>query len=529
MIGPSASQTMPAAATAPRVDDRDGALPHTRTGGPTGAQTHAGGHAGPDAAAGPQPQPVDRRVPTLFGLTATEIHDRYWASRGIQVIRNGELTEIVEDAELFLLMAPNLLAIFDTYEPVDQLTWLKPQVMWLRLSDAREHAYREYVSISEDGRFQSFRRDYGAGDTRLARVALSPNPRLAHLWREAPNARVGWQQLRRAVPEVRRASASVTGLAYDRDLPQETMQFLRYMVGHWSRPDMTIPGLRRLAGGVWAHEQADVAPEVKYVGPSWIGAARQLDAQSTVVGPAVLWDAPESDPPQQKKVDWSELGPSDLDQVNIRPVRMPSGVSRVVKRAFDIVMALVGLAITLPMYPLIMLAIWIEDGRPFFFAHGRETLGGREFPCMKFRSMYNNAEEVRRKLLEEGANGVDGPQFFIEDDPRITKVGNFLRKTQLDEVPQLFNVLVGHMSLVGPRPLPRKENQFCPPWREARLSVRPGLTGLWQVKRTRAEGLDFQEWIRFDIEYVENASFWLDLKLILLTVAQIVGIGKNNP
>src|SRR5207248_7868201 len=103
-----------------------------------------------------------------------------------------------------------------------------------------------------------------------------------------------------------------------------------------------------------------------------------------------------------------------------------------------------------------------------------------------------------------------GPQFYIEWDVRVTKVGRFLRQTRLDELPQFFNVLRGQMSVVGPRPSPFKENQFCPAWREARLSVRPGITGLWQVKRTRTVGLDFQEWIKYDIEYVENASFSLD-------------------
>ena len=98
-----------------------------------------------------------------------------------------------------------------------------------------------------------------------------------------------------------------------------------------------------------------------------------------------------------------------------------------------------------------------------------------------------------------------------------------MRKTRLDVWPQFFNVLVGHMSVVGPRPSPFKENQFCPPWREARLSVRPGITGLWQVKRTRRAGQDFQEWIRYGIEYVENASFWLDMVIIVRTVGAILG------
>jgi lipopolysaccharide/colanic/teichoic acid biosynthesis glycosyltransferase len=110
----------------------------------------------------------------------------------------------------------------------------------------------------------------------------------------------------------------------------------------------------------------------------------------------------------------------------------------------------------------------------------------------------------------------------MENDPRITRVGRVLRKYHLDELPQFFNVLVGDMSVVGPRPSPRKENQFCPPWREARLSVRPGITGLWQVCRTRRAGSDFQEWIKYDLEYVERRTFWLDMKIIAQTVWQIL-------
>jgi lipopolysaccharide/colanic/teichoic acid biosynthesis glycosyltransferase len=110
----------------------------------------------------------------------------------------------------------------------------------------------------------------------------------------------------------------------------------------------------------------------------------------------------------------------------------------------------------------------------------------------------------------------------MDDDPRITRIGRFLRKTNLDELPQFWNVLAGDMSVVGPRPSPEDENQFAPAWREARLSVKPGITGLWQIRRTRKAGSDFQEWIKYDIEYVERQSLWLDLRIIWRT-AILVG------
>jgi lipopolysaccharide/colanic/teichoic acid biosynthesis glycosyltransferase len=205
-------------------------------------------------------------------------------------------------------------------------------------------------------------------------------------------------------------------------------------------------------------------------------------------------------------------------------INLPSGTGwrRIGQRIFDIAFASLVLLLTLPIYPLIMLAIWLEDGRPFFFGHLRETVGGREFRCLKFRTMRKDADSMKAQLAS--GNQSDGPQFFIENDPRVTRVGRLLRKTNLDELPQFINVLRGEMSVVGPRPSPRKENQFCPAWREARLSVRPGITGLWQVSRTRRQGLDFQEWIRFDVEYVEHASWRLDLIIILKTLRLLTGV-----
>jgi lipopolysaccharide/colanic/teichoic acid biosynthesis glycosyltransferase len=164
--------------------------------------------------------------------------------------------------------------------------------------------------------------------------------------------------------------------------------------------------------------------------------------------------------------------------------------------------------------------VWLEDGRPFFYGQRRETLGGREFLCWKFRSMRKDADRIKKEL--KARNQADGPQFFMAQDPRLTRVGKFIRKTNLDELPQFWNVLRGEMSIVGPRPSPRAENQYCPPWREARLSVRPGITGLWQVKRTRRQGLDFQEWIKFDIQYVERQSLLLDMRILWETFVVVL-------
>ncbi len=138
--------------------------------------------------------------------------------------------------------------------------------------------------------------------------------------------------------------------------------------------------------------------------------------------------------------------------------------------------------------------------------------------------MLRDADKLATQLAER--NICDGPQFLLRNDPRVTRVGGVLRRFQIDEFPQFWNVLLGQMSIVGPRPSPEEENQYCAPWRDLRLSVRPGITGLWQLKRTRAPGRDFQEWIRYDVEYVRRANFWLDLSLCVQTVWILV-LGKR--
>jgi len=247
-----------------------------------------------------------------------------------------------------------------------------------------------------------------------------------------------------------------------------------------------------------------------------VGAGRSIQLKTALIGPAVLWDQPESRPTTED-IQWLDIEPT-APPADPNPREVPP-LGRAVKRIFDITFSLFGIMCSIWLYPFIILAIWLEDGGPFFFAHKRETLGGREFGCIKFRSMRKDAELIKEQLMKQ--NQADGPQFFMENDPRLTRVGRVIRKYNLDELPQFFNVLKGDMSIVGPRPSPHKENQYCPAWREARLSVRPGITGLWQVRRTRRAGADFQEWIKYDIEYVENMSWWLDIRIIWQTVSQI--------
>ncbi len=186
------------------------------------------------------------------------------------------------------------------------------------------------------------------------------------------------------------------------------------------------------------------------------------------------------------------------------------------KRLLDLVAAVVGLLVLSPLFAVVAVLIKMTSSGPVFFAHYREGKDGREFPCLKFRTMVADAHRQQRNLYQQ--NQLDGPQFKLENDPRLTRIGRFLRQTNLDELPQLINVLLGQMSLVGPRPSPFRENQICVPWRRARLSVRPGITGLWQLCRDRRQAGDFHQWIYYDLAYVRHFSIWLDLKILFYTL-----------
>jgi len=454
-------------------------------------------------------------VPTIWGCTPHQLHDRFWAAFGVQVVRQRERSEIVEGAELFLLCEAGTFVLFRLSQVIETLYWLDPSLLVLRIRADRSRAYQERA-VTEDDRLVRFQRVYRDARGRSVRVALTPDREIAKLWQHAPAGESPWRWLRSHIARDRRAARVISARVFDSNDDAQTMECLQGMMRAWARPDTTIRRARRPRVGVWADSAAQIDDKASFVAPVWIGAGRKVEAGAHVVGPAVLWDDPAARPPADE-VTWLDIEPASLAPGAPRRIlrRTVPG-----KRAFDVVFSLAALLLTLPLYPFVALAILLEDGRPIFFSHRRETLGGREYPCLKFRSMKKSADVSKAQLA--GSNQADGPQFYIKDDPRVTRVGRFLRKCQIDELPQLLNVLVGHMSIVGPRPSPHDENQFCPPWREARLSVRPGLTGLWQVSRTRRQGLDFQEWIRFDLDYVENASWALDAKIIAQTVGVVV-------
>ena len=193
-------------------------------------------------------------------------------------------------------------------------------------------------------------------------------------------------------------------------------------------------------------------------------------------------------------------------------------MSLALKRVMDIAGGLVGIILFGPLMLATAIAIRFESRGPIMFRQTRAGRNGRKFTMLKFRSMVVDAEEKKAALMH--LNEMGGPVFKIKHDPRITRVGRFIRKTSIDELPQFFNIFMGDMSLVGPRPpLPAEVEQY-EPWQRRRLSVKPGLTGAWQVSGRNQ--IDFEEWMQLDLDYIDNWSLWLDIKIIFKTVPTVL-------
>lgn len=462
--------------------------------------------------------PIASSSLTIWGLGPRALHDHYWASRGVQVVWAGGRTEIVRKAELYLLVDPRVLTLFDLEDWIDVLNWTKPDILLLRIHARRDMGYREVFSTNQDGDFAGFQRRYKSEQVLSTRVGLTCEVELAEAWAATESVAGGWRQLRSAIPGPYRETRSSPARIYRQSDDSEVAKFIEDLTTIWNHPGSTISRARKISSKVWADQDAAIDKNTKIVGPVWIGAGRRLSADDVVIGPAAIWDDP-AKRPEPERIRWADIEPTGgADRAGHR--HQVSQWGRGGKRAFDLVFALIALLLTLPVYPFVMLAILLDDGWPFFFTHERETLGGRTFRCIKFRSMRKDSDAMKAQLAQQ--NQADGPQFFMDDDPRLTRVGRILRRTNIDELPQFINVLLGHMSVVGPRPSPHLENQYCAEWREARLSVRPGITCIWQVRRTRLRGRDFQEWIKFDIQYVDTMNWKLDLKLIWQTVLVVI-------
>jgi exopolysaccharide biosynthesis polyprenyl glycosylphosphotransferase len=190
-----------------------------------------------------------------------------------------------------------------------------------------------------------------------------------------------------------------------------------------------------------------------------------------------------------------------------------------IKRLMDLILVLGTMPLVLPVMGLIALAIKLDDGGPIFFVQERVGLRKRLFPMLKFRSMVVDAEAKLKEV--EHLNEAEGPNFKIADDPRITRVGKFIRKTSLDELPQLLNVIRGHMSLVGPRPMSQRDVElFDKGIQRKRFSVKPGLTCIWQI--SGRSNLSFERWLELDLKYIDEWNLWMDLKILFKTVPVVL-------
>ncbi len=214
--------------------------------------------------------------------------------------------------------------------------------------------------------------------------------------------------------------------------------------------------------------------------------------------------------------------PDDIKEKNyVPPKKKP--VYEICKRVFDLVMSTIALILLSPVFLIVAIAIKKEDGGPVFYTSTRLTKGGKEFRMYKFRSMCIDAEEKKEALEEQ--NEMQGPAFKMKEDPRVTKVGKFIRKTSIDELPQLVNIIKGDMSIIGPRPpLPEEVAQYTP-YQMHRLDVITGLA-CYHECQGRSEETDFEKWVEADLKYIRERSMLTDLKIIFMTI-KVVLTGKG--
>jgi lipopolysaccharide/colanic/teichoic acid biosynthesis glycosyltransferase len=303
------------------------------------------------------------------------------------------------------------------------------------------------------------------------------------------------------------------------------------------RPAVTLAHTARLQGPVVVQDGCVVEEGATVIGPSVLGRGSRVSAGATVVQcvVAAAQTVPASTTVRHRLVvDHPEpLESAVTPAVSFTPpaggwgalsedtsaVQQP--LYPLLKAPLDILLAAILLILVSPLLLVLAVLVKLDSKGPILYGDRREGRGGRGFKCWKFRTMITGADA--RQLLLMRQNQMDGPQFKMEHDPRVTRMGRWLRPLSLDELPQLFNVVLGQMSFVGPRPSPFRENQMCVPWREARLSVLPGITGLWQVCRHDRSFGDFHQWIYYDLLYVRHMALLVDIKILIATVITLGG------
>lgn len=409
---------------------------------------------------------------------------------------------------------------------------------------------REKMQLTPKGKVAGFRRLYSDS------VTLSPVPDdwPAHLFirSEVFNKFLTDGTLSLSFSEIRERSrensmkiraVNLGGTVLDLENENDLLTFCRIVLDDMPKEEtaagnsVTLAGDSRLKGKVLLGKNITIGPKVRIIGPSIICDNAKINEgsiiSSSIIGSNICIPCEsifhnrivmdKSKPEDSyKKINISfsnypNVSQGAEDRFRLWPIY---SYARFFKRVADIFAAAVVLILFTPLMLVIAAAIKLTSPGPIFYRDKRQGLHGKNFNCLKFRTMITGANKIQEKL--RFISQVDGPQFKMADDPRISFVGRFLRETYIDEIPQFVNVLLGQMSVVGPRPSPESENTLCPFWRDARLSVRPGITGLWQLYRTRRPMKDFQEWIYYDTEYVKNLSLRMDLSVCWKTAKKLI-------
>ena len=462
----------------------------------------------------------------VWGLTATQLHDAYWASHGVACVELGSGTPPQPSADLYLLVERGQAVIFDLRRIAESLLWNKAHLTRVRVTEPVSAEYGEHLQLASDGTVAQIERRYRAQQRVSTQVFLATRADDAAHW-SASNTQAEARASMRRHRRIRFDTAECAGHGFDvraDDDPashsiarERSRSLLRCLVNQWPNPHQVLHGVEQLQPGVFGLSGTTLQQNDRCVAPLWIGRVESSRSALLIVGPEVIHDQSQGEAATIPLIE--ELF-SPERAVAASSSTQRGGVYPPLKRLLDIVLSIFALVVMSPVLLMCAVAIVLHDGFPIFFGHRRQTTGGAIFRCWKFRTMRKDAESRVAELRK--LNLCDGPQVNIKEDPRVTPIGKVLRKLQLDEFPQFFNVICGDMSIVGPRPSPDNENQYCPAWREIRLSVRPGITGLWQVKRTREAGKDFQEWIRYDMEYVERMGPLFDAWICILTVFNLL-------
>lgn len=462
-----------------------------------------------------------------------------------------------EPSDTLLLVDPRSFPA-EGFEP-EELMASTPQdprwaVHFVALGGSAGAGTREYAEIDADGRVRRVRRFYeNVTWPFINGVAASILP---------VSALLGEQLAEVSLTELRRRLAARGVPSRDEPLPGTAIDLhdeaglLSLIDRHVRRafagrtqdgPLLVGEGQKvhetaRIVGPVVLHRDVVVDERAVVMGPTVLGAGAHVGAGAIVAQALVAAGC--AVPPGSRVHQGGVLGDAGPEPENAgRPRPRTAGLSlgrlpdeapsieeaprsryMTLKRVLETAAALTLLTLLAPLMAVLAVLVWLDSGRPILYGHEREGLNGRRFRCLKFRTMLQNAQALERELHAQSL--VDGPQFKLQKDPRVTRVGRLLRLTNLDELPQLFNVVAGQMSLVGPRPSPFRENQLCVPWRQGRLSVRPGITGLWQVCRHDRQEGDFHQWIEYDLLYVRNMSLLVDLRILAMT---FISMGGQRP